>query len=70
MLIAKPNSNEAVRPTLGMADLEHLKAYPIEAIEGALGELALSPGKTKTASIQRLMEKANQPFPQALLKCL
>ncbi|MCX7740164.1 MAG: ParB/RepB/Spo0J family partition protein [Meiothermus sp.] len=70
LLIARPTSGETVLPTLGMADQEHLKAYPSAAIEAALGELKLAAGKTKTENIQRLMEKPTQAFPQALLKCL
>jgi hypothetical protein len=68
LLIGIPHSRTPVRPTLGMADLEHLKAYPSEDIEAALEELKLAAAKTKSDNIKRLLEKPQAVFPQALLQ--
>lgn len=66
LLLALPQTEEPIRPTLGMADAKHLTSYRKDLLEQAAKDLGLAPGKNRKDTAARLLERASVPFPDLL----
>lgn len=66
LLLGLPQTEEPIRPTLGMADADHFTAYRKDLLEKAAEQAGLTPGASRKETIARLLEKPDLAFPDIL----